>query len=206
MDDVSDKMAFLQQSIQKSKKVLQAVETKNYRTGNIDQSKILAPANLNEMAPQQMVIPQQSLQPTQSTGINMNNLNKSKMPREIIESFKANPPQQGLNNQLGLNFLDDLSKNNPIVEQQEQPINRQPQYQQTAPLPQPQYQMGGGMNELQLEGLKSILQKLIRETVEAVLSEREQLMENATIDENIQIKIGESIFGGKITKVKSIKK
>ena len=200
---MDDKMKFLTDSILKGKKVMEAVENKTYRTGNIDASKLVVSENLTEAQANQQYFgapPTQGQAPT----YNPENLEKSRMPKEILESFRKNPPQS-VQTGIGLSFLDEIAGNitkTPEPPQTRLAETRQPQYQQ------PQYQqpiIGGGMNELQLEGLKSVLEKLIRETMEKVLSEREQLTENVKTDENIQLKIGESIFSGKITGVRPIK-
>lgn len=203
---MDDKMAFLTNSILKSKDVMRAVENKTYRGGSIDPSKIIASDNLVES--NQMAQPFLSTPPAQSMTaptFNARNLETSKMPKEILESFRKNPPQAAQNG-IGLSFLDDIAGNIPKP-QPTQPI-QQP-VQPTQQWQQPTYTQPvntGGMNELQLEGLKSILEKLVRETMEKVFDEREKLTESKEISENIQLKIGDSIFSGKITGVKSIKK
>lgn len=197
---MDDKMAFLTQSIMKSKDVMKAVENKAYKKGSIDPSRIIA-TNENVQQPYFGTPP-----PQQAPSFNPQNLEKSKMPAEILESFRKNPPMAPQNGQIGLSFLDEIpgnlnpqtavQENRTVYQQQQPPTFQQPVYSQPAI----------GMNELQIEGLKSIFEKLIRETMEKVFNEREKLTESAELSENIQIKIGDSIFSGKITGVKSIKK
>lgn len=206
---MDDKMAFLTNSILKSRDVMKAVESKTYRKGSIDPSKLITPNNVNENMQQPYLgTPPIQTQATQPT-YNPKNLERSKMPREIIESFRNNPPIASQGGQIGLSFLDEIAGNinnrpqesvyQPQQSQQAQPVyNQAPAYQQPV--------MGGGMNELQLEGLKSVIEKIVRETMEKVFDEREKLTESAALNENIQLKIGESIFSGKITGVKTIKK
>jgi len=170
--DKEEKLKFLADSLMKAKQVMSKVEE----------------GNINVTHKQIQQYPTEDVrQPQQQT---MRNINNSKLPKEILESFRNNP------------IIDPTipfgmeSLMNEVTKQTAQP-ERSPVYnpgyivesEKTAPAALPMD--------------TKLLEYIVKKTVEEVL---EQLSKNTTLDENIQIKIGDKTFGGKITKLKEVKK
>lgn len=206
-----EKANYLARAISKSKSVIHAVETKNYRSGQISpNSVVLDPNQALVESPQ----PQKAYTHVKNDVVILDQLNNSKLPPQIVESLRKSPPKpmDELDPRLGMNFLDTLNKplpkNVPMAENNydaNPSTNVYVDKEQTQSFQKQPYGQSIGINELQLEGLKSIFRQLIEETMNKVFNERETLTETKKLDENIQIKIGDSIFGGKINKVKTKK-
>lgn len=223
--DRQDKMDFLAQSIQKAKKVMQEVE---HRTGNkqfgnqpsrqvfteqdsddmlVDNTRYLSEA---EVMQRQGQIPQKQSdfnlysdherelpigqpQNTQPKYMPFKNLNNSKMPREILESFMQTPPIDPTQ-PLGMETLFEKVKGG-------QP-QQQPQQQKRAAEPVVEYKTPTPIVESKSNLDIHLLEYVIKKTVEETLK---QVQEQTNINENIQIKIGDKTFGGKISSLKKLK-
>lgn len=194
--DQTQKMEFLKNSIMKSKEVMKRTDAMNGTPGSTRKPNAYPPAAIEQLP--------ENVQPPTGTQINMDNLKHSKMPSEILESFAKNPPKSqdiGPSGGMGLSFLDQIAGEIPKNEPVQQPIQEQaPIYQQPV-IPS----AAGPLSGLQLEGLKAVLKEVVREVVTEVMAEKEQLSEATEIDENIQIKLNNKVFGGKITTLKQLK-
>lgn len=229
MSDRDDKIAFLANSLAKAKQVMKKVEAnhtpKNYDAPPTRQRQIAESAptanydddqeytdttaylsedqvqHLGGIQPQsedlysegyepQVPMPQAQAAPK---FIPFKNLNKTKMPSAIVESFLSQPmidPTKPLGME---SLIDQVAKKVKPQAQAQQPVReaaqRQPQPKQA---PAPAAPQTSGM-DIQL------LEFVIQKTVEATLKE---ISKKTNLDENIQIKIGDKMFGGKITTLK----
>lgn len=225
--DRQEKMDFLAQSLQKAKKVMQEVE---HRTGNksfgnepgrkvyteqdsdammVDTTQYLSEADVMQRQMQRQA-PQPAYdlysdherelpignQPQQQTKyVPYKNLNNSKMPREILESFMQTPPIDPTQ-PLGMETLFEKVRGG-----QPQPM-QQPQ-QRRAAEPVVEYRnQPAPVTEVKSNMDIHLLEYVIKKTVEETLK---QVQEQTNINENIQIKIGDKTFGGKISSLKKIK-
>lgn len=223
--DRQDKLDFLAQSIQKAKKVMQEVDAKTgdnkmnsqggrkiYTEDDYDQvgdnTRYLSEAEAMRMNQ----LPKQIQQPApaydlydnekplphftqpQSTGGKFQpykNLNTSKMPKEILESFLQTPTIDPTK-PLGMESLvEKIVGNNPRQQPQQQPRRQEPIIETRQPIVETKSSM-----DIQL------LEYVIKKTVEETLK---QVSESTNLNENIQIKIGDKIFGGKISSLKNTK-
>lgn len=222
-----DRMAFLANSIAKSKKVMDKVESKSFSGGHIDREAMFnAPNPVNKLGESYVPVPYQNDEDaTEDEGQDYNpyngqpntnaerNLATSKMPSAILESFAKNPISS--NNFKAVNTSNPLAPNssqmadlaNKVPGPKRQPQQQQFQQQQYAPQQQFQQQYApqpqATAQPLSEDYIKFIINKTIEETVEkTVVIMLEQLNKPSTIDENIQIKIGSKTFGGKINTLK----
>lgn len=234
MNDKEDKIAFLADRLAKAKQVMKRVsenETpRNYDapTGRQPQRQIQQPVqenynddeqdyvdttqylsedqvhNLGGIQPQtedlyserEPAMPQIQSQGAIPKFVPYKNLNKTKMPSAIVESFLAKPMIDPTT-PLGMESLVDqvAKKVNPQPKQQvRQPVQEQRQTKQ-APAAAP----ASGSAGIDIQLLEFVIQK----TVEATLKE---ISKKSNLDENIQIRIGDKTFGGKITTLKEVNK
>lgn len=226
--DRQEKMDILAQSLQKAKKVMQEVE---HRTGNKsfgnqpgrqsyteqdtdalfeDNTRYLSESEAMQRQPQisqrqsdydlysdyERELPIAQPQNSQTKFMPFKNLNNSKMPREILESFMQTPPIDPTQ-PLGMETLFEKVRGS---QPQPQP---QPQQQRRAAEPIVEYRnqpapITESKSNLDIHLLEYVIKKTVEETLK-------QVQEQTNINENIQIKIGDKTFGGKISSLKKLK-
>jgi hypothetical protein len=182
MDNQQDKAAKLAQGIANARKVMEKVEI---NTGGKPMGGGRQTMNYEEREPEYLT-EQEMIARTRSAGninpqTSMKNLQTSKMPKEILESFINNPIVDPTA-PIGLDsVVEQVAKVQPKVKQiQEINENRQP-----------------AQAAVTLD--KELIEYIIKKTVETVLEEQSK---KTSIDENFQIKIGEKVFGGKLSVLK----
>jgi hypothetical protein len=185
----------LANSLLAAKQVMNKVETGSYETGAIDPSMLV----------QETQQPQPNMgQPTNQRPVNANlsedRIKNSRLPENIKKLMLENPiPTLDLTNELPSGFIDEVAKK---MEQQSQfgagaqQIKKPQQTQRPTTSTSP-------LNE----DLKNFIKQTIVETLDEIVdSKLNQLMEsNKQIDENLQIRVGDSMFIGKITDVRKAK-
>lgn len=234
--DRQDKLDFLAQSIQKAKKIMSEVDNRfgtdtpgvkaqpsrqvyteeDSDQQFVDNTRYLSEADVVNMgrAPQQMIQapaydlyednermpPTQSFMPQPQQPVSSNyqpykNLNTSKMPKEILESFLKTPtidPTQPL----GMEALVQKVAGKP-QQRQQQPQQAAPRRQD--PIVEHRQPVTDSKSTMDIQLLEYVIKKTVEETLK-------QVNEQTNLNENIQIKIGDKTFGGKISSLKSIKK
>jgi hypothetical protein len=205
--DQNDKMSFLANSIKQARAVMHKVDENTGLPGGKSVSRRpLTEDDVDAMyQPEELLaesqIPQQARQMTQYTPTPQymapaqpqRNLAKSKMPPEILRSFSEMPaidPTQPVGMELMMNEI--AQKAAP--KQQRQVINN-------TPIPQNQSIAEYAPVAPQMD--TKLIEYIIRKTVEETL---EQVSKKTAISENIQIKIGDKSFSGKITSLNEVKK
>jgi hypothetical protein len=200
--DQNDKMSFLANSIKQARAVMHKVDANTGQPGSKTISRRpLTEDDFDEMSqPEELIaesqIPQQARQiPQQYMGTPQpqRNFAKSKMPPEILRSFSEMPaidPTQPVGMELMMNEI--VQKAAP--KQQRQVLNN-------TPVPQQQTVSEYGSNNVQMD--TKLIEYIIRKTVEETL---EQVSKKTSLSENIQIKIGDKSFSGKITSLNEVKK
>lgn len=177
-----DNFEHLAESILKARKVMQKVESGDYSKSNNPTTNQVP----NNTKPQPLV---QEQMLSKKNNI-MRNIKNSKMPEAILKSFEENPivdPTMPI----GMDMMESLAKK--IGEQQG--AFKQEVVNQTTEAP------SGNQDGAQMIDMK-LLEFIIKKTVEETLNE---VSKKTELDENIQIKIGDKTFGGKIKTLKEIK-
>jgi hypothetical protein len=206
--DQNDKMSFLANSIKQARQVMHKVDANTGQPGSKTTSRRpLTEDDIDVMdQPEELMaesqIPQQARQMSQYTQTPpqymapaqpQRNFAKSKMPPEILRSFSEMPaidPTQPVGMELMMNEI--VQKVAP--KQQRQVINN-------TPVPLQQTVTEYGSNNVQMD--TKLIEYIIRKTVEETL---EQVSKKTSLSENIQIKIGDKSFSGKITSLNEVKK
>jgi hypothetical protein len=188
--DQNDKLNILAQSIKNARKVMEKVENGNITPSNPSKSgRIMTEDDVDKMldpnAGDGMISEMQMMQRKNST---MKNMSKSKMPEAILKSFQENP------------IIDPTA---PIgMESMMQEITKKAAPTRTENVESSNGVMVESKQTAPVMDTK-LIEYIIRKTVEETL---EQVNKRTAIDENIQIKIGDKTFGGKINTLKEIKK
>jgi len=194
-----------------SRKLMTKVDNGHYHKGAINKDILLNdPENiLKENMPMTGNQPVMK-DPTRPMGpMNESTINNSKLPDNIKQAMINNPIEQiSLNDTLDIDLVAKAKKlmENDGVGTKKSAQSAQPaQPARLIDLPQTQ-----NLNTSDLErSLSPIIENIVRKTINEVLDKKlEQILmaQNATtLNENLAIKVGDTIFTGKITKSKSTK-
>jgi hypothetical protein len=190
----------LMKNLVSARKIMSKVNTGDYEKGNIDESLLTRGTEelLDDETPAQP-----SIRPVGKA--DPDKINQSKLPDAIKRAMIENPiPEISLNDSLDMDFV---NKTRKLMEADGTiPVKRTLNESRQAPTQQSSNRQGQTESRQINE---SSLEKMIESTIRRVLDEKLTQILNAqdavAINENLVIKVGESLFSGKITKVKSSK-
>jgi hypothetical protein len=129
---------------------------------------------------------------------NADRINNSKLPDAIKKAMMENPiPQITLNDTLNMDFVKGAKKLMERDSLSNTKKSQQPQVNTKA--------VGGDLVKQLTPIIESIVTKTIERVLDKKLNELLSAKETLSINENLAIKVGDSIFKGKITGVKSSK-
>jgi hypothetical protein len=182
----------LMMKLVQAKKVMNKVETGSFERGNVDESVLRAdPEELSAQYNQQPQV--KSSQPQQT---NVNKIMESKLPDAIKKAMIENPiPQISLTDSLDINFVE---KTKRLMESEGVSTKKTPNKQQNNQ--QPSY----NGNDL-IPIIENIVRKTVTEILDAKLNQILTAQQTVSINENLVLKVGDSIFKGKITGVNKSK-
>jgi hypothetical protein len=195
--------AELSQKLVNAKKVMSKVDNGDFSKGNINEN--IIKSSPEEVA-QNMTAPSTpNTQTKKPAPYDLKKVQESKLPDAIKRAMIDNPiPQIGLDNSLDMDFVE---KTRALMEQDGQfvPERNEP----TAPSsPSTNYSSPQPSGDLETR-LTPIIENVIRKTLEEIVDKKlNQILlaqESKSINEGLAIKVGDSIFTGKLTKVKSMK-
>ena len=180
-----------------AKKVMNKVETGDYTTGNINEASLVSDESDDYALADRMLTESEPVVPTTSAPVitDVDRINNSKLPEAIKRAMIENPIAQiSLNDSLNMDFV---KKTKQIMESEGvslKPTNRPAQRQ-------PQRQTGGGsinINEM-AAALTPIIENIVRKVLDEKLNQILTAHTTATINENLVLKVGDTIFKGKLT-------
>jgi hypothetical protein len=179
----------LMQRLVQAKKVMNKVETGDFEKGNVNEEIIRS--NPEDLIKNEAPISQPSKRPPQ---INTQKIQESKLPDAIKRAMIENPiPQISLNDSLDLNFVE---KTKRLMESEGVSTKTSKSSPQT------------NSSDL-VKQLTPIIENIVRKTVVEIMdSKLNQILtaqQTLTINENLVLKVGDSIFKGKITGVNKSK-
>jgi hypothetical protein len=180
----------LMHKLVQAKKVMNKVDGGNYQRGQIDES-ILRSAPEDVMNNTQM----QSNPSTQrQTGTpNISQIQNSKLPEAIKRSMIENPiPQISLNDTLDMDFVKGAKR----LMEQEGVSTKPSQSKQTT-------NNNGG--SIDMNAIAVLIENTVRKVMDEKLNQILTASQTSTINENLVLKVGDSIFKGKITGVNKAK-
>jgi len=184
--DHQEKLEFLANSIKGARKVMEKVEDGKVST-NQSAHRGMSEADVDKMLDSdtnylaEAPINRTTQQP--NPGNYMKNLSKSKMPAAILQSFAENPiidPTMPMGME---SMMQEITKKAAPVQEVAQKVFTESTQTKQSPV------------QLDTQLIEYIIKKTVEETLE-------QVSKRTTIDETIQIKIGDKVFGGKLTVLK----
>lgn len=180
----------LMRRLVEAKKIMNKVEVGDFERGNVNhESFTSSPEELMEMtsAPEK---------PIQRTQPNIDKIRESKLPDAIKQAMIDNPiPQISLTESLDLDFVSNTKK---LMEKEG--LGKKPTTKSSSPSINP--------SEFASQ-ITPIIENVVRKTVDEILDKRlSQILtaqQTLSINENLVLKVGDSIFKGKITGVNKSK-
>jgi hypothetical protein len=184
----------LMQRLVGAKKVMNAVDGKTYKTGNIDPT-VLTQSN-DKLVSQVPTTNPNLKKPVGSNVVNEDKIRNSKLPDSIKEAMIKNPiptmDEISLSDGLDMSFVEGAKK----LMEREGLTKKQPQ--QTIQQP-----------TQNTSDLKSLIKETIKDTLEEIVDRKLELIltasKTASVNETLVLKVGDSIFKGKITGVNKAK-
>lgn len=178
----------LMEKLVKAKKVMNKVETGNFERGHVNETVL-------NSDPEEFNVPTPKMSNQQPT-VNVNKIMESKLPDAIKKAMIENPiPQITLKDSLDMNFVEKTKK---LMEAEGVSSKSKGSQQRTST----------GSN-IDINQLTPIIENIVRKTVTEILDTKlNQILtaqQTLSINENLVLKVGDSIFKGKITGVNKSK-
>lgn len=175
----------LMKKLVQAKKVMNKVDNGNYETGNINRE--ILQSNPEDLMNENVNVQKPNVRPIGPA--NVDKIQQSKLPDAIKKAMIENPiPQISLNDSLDMDFIKGAKR---LMEQEGVPTQKQTNNK--------------NVNNVNTNDLISVLTPIIESTIRKVLDEKlNQLLtaqKTTSINENLVLKVGDSIFKGKITGV-----
>jgi hypothetical protein len=188
----------LTRNLVNARKIMNKVDTGDYEKGNINEE--ILRSTPEELAAQEISAPQSRV--TKPVGkADPDRINQTKLPDAIKRAMIENPiPEITLTDGIDMEFV---TKTRKLMEQDGSIPVKKSSTQTSASKKSNVIRENSDFN------IPSNLETLIENTIRRVLDEKLTQILNAqagtTINESLAIKVGDSIFTGKITKVKNTK-
>jgi len=178
----------LMQRLAQAKKVMNKVDGGNYERGHVNEEMLRS--NPEDLMNSQD-LPQQSS--TKQMGMpSVDKIQNSKLPDAIKKAMIENPIQQiSLNDTLDMDFLKGAKR----LMEQEGLGKKQPQQKQVV-----QYN-----SNIDMGAIATLIENTVRKVMDEKLNQILTASTTSSINENLVLKVGDSIFKGKITGVNKAK-
>lgn len=184
----------LMQRLVQAKKVMNKVETGSFERGNVNEEVLRS--DPEQLASSMRDQPQPMRPQAQNTSANK--IMESKLPDAIKKAMIENPiPQISLSDSLDLNFVEKTKK---LMENEG--LSTKKSNKSSSPS-QPSYN-GDIMKEL-TPLIENIVRKTVMEVMDNKLNQILTAQQTLSINENLVLKVGDSVFKGKITGVNKSK-
>lgn len=171
-----------------AKKVMNKVDSGNYERGNVDTN--MLNSSPEEIMESNNTSPKSLSQPKVP---NVNKIMESKLPDAIKKAMIDNPiPQISLNETLDMNFVQGAKR---LMEQEG--LSKKPQQQR-------QTNTNNSTN-IDMNAIAVLIENTVRKVLDEKLNQILTAQQTQTINENLVLKVGDSVFKGKITGVNKAK-
>jgi hypothetical protein len=171
-----------------AKKVMNKVETGNFEKGHVNEQ--ILKSNPEDLVNIQNIQPSQKPVAHQ---LNADKINSSKLPDAIKKAMIENPiPQITLNDNINMDFIQGAKK---LMEKEG--LSKKPS--------QKLYESQQNFSNIDMSSLTTLIENTIRKVLDEKLNQILTAQQTATINENLVLKVGDSIFKGKITGVNKAK-
>lgn len=176
----------LMHKLVQAKKVMNKVDSGSFETGNINRDALLTSTEdiLESQQPQNV-----KSNPT----VNMDKIQNSKLPDAIKKAMMENPiPQISLNDTLDMDFVKGAKR---LMEQEGVSTKSKTSQQQKTT----------SVSNIDMNSISVLIENTIRKVLDEKLNQILTAQQTSTINENLVLKVGDSIFKGKITGVNKAK-
>lgn len=188
----------LMKKLVQAKKVMNKVDGGNYERGHVNEAALLSdPEEL--MNSQQYVGEQQQPQTNQRPvggPASIDKIQNSKLPDAIKRAMIENPiPQISLNDTLDMDFVKGakrLMEQEGVSSKKSQPQQRQPSTTSAS-------------GNIDMNAIALMIENTVRKVMDEKLNQILTASTTSSINENLVLKVGDSIFKGKITGVNKAK-
>ena len=182
----------LMSKLVQAKKVMNKVDGGNYERGHVNQDVLYSdPAELMEGQGQ----PQTSMNPV-GQGLNIDKINNSKLPDSIKRAMIERPIEQmpsiSLNETLDMDFIKGAKK---LMEQEGIQTKSTPQLRQ----------QNYTSSNVDMNALATLVENTVRKVLDEKLNQILTAQQTQSINESLVLKVGDSVFKGKITGVNKAK-
>lgn len=176
-----------------ARKVMNKVETGSYEKGHVNEEVLRSSPEELDLSK----LPNPTGRPVGNA--NVERINNTKLPENIKRAMIENPISQiSLNDTLDMDFLKGAKR---LMEQEGLSTgNNKSQKPQQRTTNQPQSTGGIDMNAIAV-----MIENTVRKVMDEKLTQLLTVQQTTSINENLVIKVGDSIFKGKITGVNSSK-
>jgi len=200
----------LSQRLVGARKVMRKVDNGDFKKGAISENMIKAPEGELLVAPTgaPSIAPSNPNLHRAPGQASPDKIRESKLPDAIKQAMIDNPiPQIGLDSTLDMNFVE---KTRRLMEADGSSVPKRPVQQQEAARTPVTETKTTKLNMSDLERrLTPIIENIIRKTLDEIVDRKlNQILsagQGQSINENLAIKVGDTIFSGKITKAKTTK-
>jgi hypothetical protein len=181
----------LMKKLVQAKKVMNKVDGGNFERGHVNESMLLSdPSELMESQ-----IPQQTNTRPVGGNMNVDKIQNSKLPDAIKRAMIEHPIEQmpsiSLNETLDMDFVKGAKR---LMEQEGvSPKKSQPQQRQTV------------SSNIDMNAIAVLIENTVRKVMDEKLNQILTASTTSSINENLVLKVGDSVFKGKITGVNKAK-
>ena len=181
----------LMEKLAKASKVMQKVQGGDFSRGNVNEAMLSDGYNDNSEYVQQPA-PQQYRTPD----FDQSKIQNSKLPDAIKKAMIENPISQiSLGETLDMDFVKGAKR---LIEQENRANNPSKAKQQSKPV----QSVGGNID---MNAIAVLIENTVRKVMDEKLNQILTAQTTSTINENLVLKVGDSIFKGKITGVNKSK-
>lgn len=189
----------LMERLAKAKKVMDKVDSGSYSTGNINTAALNQNFEYNpnsaEVIQESYSTPKNVNQPQQLTA---NKIQNSKLPDQIKKAMMDNPipiPSISLNeNNFNMDFINGAKR---LIEQDSVQQKKQVQPKSKA--------LQENTPNIDMNSFSILIENVVRKVLDEKLNQILLANETKTVNESLVLKVGDSVFKGKITGVNSVK-
>lgn len=189
----------LMTKLAKASKVMKKVQGGDFSRGNVNESMLSDGYDDNVQYNQQAHLdpqPQQTQQNNYSTpDFDVSKIQNSKLPDAIKKAMMENPISQiSLGETLDMDFVKGAKR---LIEQENRANNPKPKQQS-----KPVQNVSGNID---MNAIAVLIENTVRKVMDEKLNQILTAQTTSTINENLVLKVGDSIFKGKITGVNKSK-
>ena len=181
----------LMMKLVQAKKVMNKVDGGNYERGHVNENVLRS--NPEDFMGEMQQMPVANTRPVNNGELNVSKIQSSKLPEAIKKAMIENPiPQISLSDTLDMDFVKGAKR---LMEQEGVSTK-------STPL-QPQRQSSGG--NIDMNAIAVLIENTVRKVMDEKLNQILTASQTSSINENLVLKVGDSVFKGKITGVNKAK-